>query len=127
MNRILYLIATLLILTGLFFVLNPKSSRNINLSPAPIVPVVKTFDLVVKNNKLAKGSDNLKVNQGENVVIRITADVDGELHLHGYDKSVNFKKDKQAQLSFTAKLSGRFPYELENTKTEIGALEVQPK
>ncbi len=127
MNRIWYLIAALLILGGLFFALTPKKSRNINPPPTPIVSLVKTFDLVVKNNKLVKGSDTLKVNQGDNVVIRIAADVDGELHLHGYDKSVNFKKDKQAQLSFTANLSGRFPYELEDTKTEIGALEVQPK
>lgn len=88
---------------------------------------VQSFNLVVKDNKLVSGPSVLKANQGDIVEITITADVDGELHLHGYDKHVDFKKDKPAVLGLTANISGRFPYELEDTKTEIGALEVQPK
>jgi hypothetical protein len=87
----------------------------------------KVFELVVKDNKLVSGSETLTVNQGDNVTIKITSDTDGELHLHGYDKSVEFKKGAMSELSFVAALTGHFPFELEDTKTEIGALEVLPK
>ncbi len=96
-------------------------------TPTPKVVIVRTFDLVVKNNKLVSGPTTLSVNQGDHFQITITADVDGELHLHGYNIPVEFKKNKPATLSAAANISGRFPYELEDTKTEIGALEVQPK
>lgn len=121
----LLLIAAFLLL-ALFL---PKKT----IAPTKIAPTeaikqqVRKFELTVKNNKLISGLDVLKVNQGDIVEIFITADADGELHLHGYDKSVEYKKDKQAILGFTADKSGRFPYELENTKTEIGALEVLPR
>jgi plastocyanin len=96
-------------------------------TPTPKIVVIHTFNLVVKDNKLAAGPTTLSVTQGDTVKITITADADGELHLHGYDKHVDFKKNQSATISAVANISGRFTYELENTKTEIGALEVQPK
>lgn len=86
-----------------------------------------TFELVIKGKKLVSGPDPIKVNQGDEVTIRITSDEAEEFHVHAYDNSVELEPGKQATLAFTAKLSGRFPFELENSKTEIGALEVQPK
>ncbi len=87
----------------------------------------KNFELVVKSRKLVSGSETISVTQGDDVVIKITSDEDEELHLHGYDKSVDLQKDTPTELKFNANLTGRFPYELEKSKTEIGALEVLPK
>jgi hypothetical protein len=87
----------------------------------------KTFELVVQNKKVISGGDTIKVMQGENVSIKITVDEDEELHLHGYNKMVNIEKGKPAMLEFVADKSGRFPYELEKSGTELGNLEVQPK
>ena len=88
---------------------------------------VKSFDLVIKNKKLVSGSDTLKVIEGNQVTINITSDGDEELHLHGYDKSIDLEANKPAKLEFNANLTGRFPFELEKSKIELGALEVQPK
>ena len=123
-NNLLYLVVGILVLLGLFFVLKPKSTTP---QPITITKSTKNFDLVVKNKKLASGSANLKVTEGDQVTINITNDEDEELHLHGYDKSVDLETSKSAQLTFTANLTGRFPFELEHSKTELGALEVQPK
>ncbi len=135
-NNLLYLIVGLVVLVGLFYLLKPKSNSTPITTPNPSSEStssaqtnsqVKTFDLVVKNKKLVSGPDTLKVTQGDQVSINITSDEPEELHLHGYDKSVPLEASKAAQLTFTANLTGRFPYELEHSKTEIGALEVQPK
>lgn len=87
----------------------------------------KTFNIVVKNKQLVSGGGTLTVTQGDEVTIRVTSDTPDSLHLHGYDKSVQVEKDTPAVLTFTANLSGRFEYELEESQLSFGALEVQPK
>lgn len=86
-----------------------------------------SFKLVIKDKKIVSGPTIIKVNQGTEVTIKITSDVAEEFHVHAYDNSVELEPNKQATLTFTANLTGRFPFELENSQTEIGALEVQPK
>ena len=141
MKRNVLLLLCLVVVLALFFYFTKSSSKQAlpsYSSPTPVSSAEsspsastqtnsKVFELVVKNNKLVSGPDTLSVTEGDQVTIKITADVDGELHLHGYDKHVDFKKDTPAELQFSANTTGRFPYELEDTKTEIGALEVQPK
>ncbi len=134
----IYLIVVILLLGGLFLVLRSKNKEgyknNTNTSQSnPSSPQVsplsnnKNFELVIKNKKLTSGLEILKVTEGENVVIKITCDEDEEFHLHGYDKSVELVKDKTVELSFNANLTGRFVYELEHSKTDIGVLEVSPR
>ncbi len=120
----LYFIVGFIVLLGLFYALKPKPT-----GPTSVVPAqtAKTFTLIVQNKKLVSGPDTLKVTEGDKVTINITNDAPEELHLHGYDKHIDLEASKSGQLTFTANLTGRFPYELENSKTEIGALEVQPK
>jgi len=65
--------------------------------------------------------------QGDNVTINITVDEDEELHLHGYDVHTDLQKGIPGSLSLVASSSGRFPFELEHSSTELGALEVQPQ
>jgi hypothetical protein len=86
----------------------------------------KVFNLVVQNRKLVAGSSTLSVTQGDHVTINITIDEAEELHLHGYDLHVDLQKNQPGSLSFIANASGRFPFELEHSSTELGALEVQP-
>ena len=76
---------------------------------------VKTFEIVIKGKKLVSGPETIKVTENDNVVIKITSDENEELHLHGYDKSVDLQKDVAAELSFGANLAGRFVYELEKS------------
>ena len=126
-NTVIYLLLVVVVLGGVFFVTRPQSTSPKSSSHQVVKTAPKTFTLVVKNRNLVSGPDTLKVTQGDSVVIKITVDEDEELHFHGYDKNIDLEKDKQGELSFTADAAGRFPYELEHSKTEIGALEVQPK
>ncbi len=133
-NNLIYLIIGVLVLLGLFYILKPKSTTpSVTISPSTEsstsaqLSSPKTFDLVVKGKKLASGSADLKVTEGDIVTINITNDESEELHLHGYDKSVTLEANKPASLTFSANLTGRFPFELEHSKVELGALEVQPK
>ncbi len=100
----------------------PKPSATTVSTPQPA-----SYTIVIKNKKLVEGPEIITVKEGEDVILKVTSDVADELHLHGYDKSIDLEKDKKGVLSFTANLTGRFVYELENSKVDIGAIEVQPK
>lgn len=127
---ILFLGLNLLWITGC-------TQNNVDVPPVVVNPptinpqnnqtATKKFSLILKNKKIASESSILQVNQGDQVVMEITSDEDEELHLHGYDLSINLEKYKPAQLTFKANISGRFPYELEKSSTELGTLEVLPQ
>lgn len=130
MKNMALIVLTLGILVVLFVALKPKAevpSSTQRTDITSLSPTMQTFTLVVKNKKLVSGPAVIQVKEGDTVIIKITADVDEELHLHGYDKSVDLEANKEGELSFTADLTGRFEYELEQSKTAIGVLEVQPR
>jgi hypothetical protein len=124
MNKISLGVIAVVAILGLFVAFKYTSPAQ---ESTNAMPQTKTFDLVVQNRKLVSGPSTLSVNQDDNVTINITVDEDEELHLHGYNLHVDLEKGKPGSLSFVASTSGRFPYELEHSSTEIGALEVQPK
>lgn len=86
-----------------------------------------TFDIVVKGGRRISEPAILKVQKGDEITLRITADVADEFHLHGYNLHMQVTPDKTATLQFTAKLTGRFPFELHKSGLELGALEVFPQ
>ena len=114
-----------LVLAGLFFLVKPKTPPSNSASQNTSQD--KIFNLVIQNKKIVSGDETLQVKEGDQITINVLSDEADELHVHGYDKSVDLEASKSAQLMFSANLTGRFPYELEKSKTEIGALEVQPK
>ena len=129
-KSIVYVLVGLALIAGLFVLLRPKqqSEQTNNTAPPPALePAVQTFNLVIKGKKLISGPQTITLKEGDEVKITITADEDEEWHLHGYDKSAQLEKDKPVEIAFTANISGRFIYELELSKTDIGVIEVQPK
>ncbi|HUS24903.1 MAG TPA: hypothetical protein VM369_08135 [Candidatus Binatia bacterium] len=95
--------------------------------PVQAAPAPKIFELVVKDGHLESGPSTLSVTQGDEVLLRVTADRADQLHLHGYDLHVALVPGTPAELRFTADRSGRFDFELHHANVELGALEVQPK
>ncbi|MDO8594442.1 MAG: hypothetical protein Q7R93_02925 [bacterium] len=87
---------------------------------------VQTVTLRVAQGKLVAGPTVFPVAKGETVMIKITSDEAEEFHLHGYDKSIDLEPNTEAMLTFVADTVGRFPAELEGSKTEIFTLEVTP-
>ncbi len=120
-----FIILIVVALVVLFYIFKP--GQNSDNSTITTQTTEKVINLTVKDKKIIFGSENLQVTEGDNVVIKITADVSDEFHLHGYDRSVDLIPNQEVQLLFNANLTGRFPFELEQSKTELGALEVQPK
>ena len=90
----------------------------------------KTHEVMlhIENEKLVSGPALLQVKKGDAVEITVMDMTDSteEFHLHGYDKSINLKKGKEATLTLVVDTAGRFEAELENAGTEIFTLEVTP-
>lgn len=129
-NQLIIIIAGILLLVGLFVISKPKQQNITPQEPqaSVVLPQPKVFELSLKNkNFIIEGADTISVTEGEKVVLKIVSDIPDEFHLHGYDISVDLEKDTPAELSFTASISGRFVYELEKSKIDLGAVEVQPK
>lgn len=87
----------------------------------------KSFDLVVKGGAIVSGNGDIQVAQGDTVKLTVTNDADNELHLHGYNIMTDLSAGKPATITFVASASGRFPFELEKTKQELGAISVMPR
>jgi FtsP/CotA-like multicopper oxidase with cupredoxin domain len=125
------LAALVLLLAGVFFLRTPATlapGTHLVRSPtvaAPGLPIV--FDIVVNQGRRAQGPAVISVREGDDVTIRVVADGTDELHLHGYDRKVTLAAGVRADLSFRADRSGRFPYELEHAKKQIGVVEVHPR
>lgn len=139
MNKkfVIYVLSAAVLLVALYIFTKPKSQvtnnstnqENTQTESQPVVtePKPKTFEIVIKANKLSSGPETIQVTEGDDVQIIVTSDVVDELHLHGYDKTLNLLKNQPVTLSFKATLTGRYVYELHDTETAIGALEVLPK
>lgn len=134
MNRLALLIGLgLLLLAGLFLWLKPgaepaaKPAAETFTGPAaPIAPAAITFELTLHHGQLTSGPDTLRVTQGQTVTLQVLADQADELHLHGYDLSVQVQPGVPAELHFVAEHSGRFAIESHHAHHELAALEVLP-
>jgi hypothetical protein len=71
-----------------------------------------------------EGDDRVEVGVDDVVMIMITADVDEEAHLHGYDISASVTPGESSMILFTADTPGRFEIEFENSGVFIAELEV---
>lgn len=132
-NSYLYIFAGVVLLGVLFLIFRsnqPPTQKNNNetaQNASSTQTSAKIFELVIKEKKIVTGPETIQLIQDDNLLLKITCDEDEELHVHGYDKSVDLEKDKPVELSFKADVSGRFVFELEKSKTDIGVIEVQPK
>jgi hypothetical protein len=71
--------------------------------------------------------DQISVNEGDHVNLRITSGEPLEFHLHGYDLAKEVEAGEPAELPFDATITGRFEMENEQTQEKLGELLVQPR
>ena len=72
----------------------------------------------------------VKVSQGDQVTLKITADMDAMLHIHGYELAAMIAPGQTAELSFTANATGKFDIYLHESGQDaiaLGSLEVYPR
>jgi hypothetical protein len=93
---------------------------------APPKPQVEIVRIVVRGGKVVGGLQRPTIDQGKKVAIVVGSDVADEVHLHGYDKSVDVTPGKAARLVFVASIPGRFEIELEDRGLQIADITVRP-
>ncbi len=75
-------------------------------------PAINELTITVRGTQVS-GGGRKTVAKGATVRLRVIADVPDEVHLHGYDLSVNVAPGKPGTLTFTADVPGIFDVELE--------------
>jgi hypothetical protein len=80
------------------------------------------------DGKPVGGEQKLKVTSGDQVRFRVTSDIAGRVHVHGYDYLKPIKPGGSVSFDFPAKLQGVFELELHHGGGEdsIGTLSVEP-
>jgi hypothetical protein len=68
------------------------------------------------------GVQDYDVDEGKEVILIVTADVEDEVHLHGYDLAADVAPGNPARITFTADDVGEFEIELEERVVPIGNL-----
>jgi plastocyanin len=130
-KKIIAVLLAVIVLGALFFVLKPQPKTTQNSEPTQTEtgsePEIKAFALELRDGELVSGEATLKVNQGDQVRITLTASEHDEVHLHGYDKEMELSAGQPSELNFTADLTGRFEAELHHAEKPAFVLEVQPK
>ena len=71
-------------------------------------PAARIIAVAIAGGKV-KGTDTLKVQQGERIELRLSSDKPMVLHLHGYELEANVDPQKPGLLAFKAAIAGRFP------------------
>ena len=89
----------------------------------PGEPEGVVVDLVIVDGKLDGGARRESVGVGDTVTIRVSGDSDDEVHVHGYDLSVDLVGGA-GELTFEASIPGVFEIELERSHTLVVRLEV---
>jgi hypothetical protein len=102
----------------------PASPSPLASPSAPAVPQ-PTFSILYEAGKVSGDTGRLRVKVGQKVTIRVTSDVADEVHLHGYDVSVDVAAGGSAVVAFTAKIPGVFALELEKLGKELAKVQVQ--
>lgn len=76
----------------------------------------------------ASNPRTVKADKGEMVTIRARSDQSAELHIHGYDKTLELKPGKTGRVRFKATIDGEFSIELHfaGSEAEVGTLRVSP-
>ena len=110
-------LVVVLVLGGLFFLLRPDTPEG--------RPQDRNFDVSIKDGEMSP--EEISVNQGDMVTLRVSADEPTELHVHGYDVEQEVKPGGEAEIDFEADLTGRLEIEDHETEKELGVLQVRPR
>jgi hypothetical protein len=68
----------------------------------------------------------INVDQGDTVHVRAKSTTADELHIHGYDYSVDLPAGKTVSYKFKADIGGSFEMEFESKGLQVAALKVNP-
>jgi hypothetical protein len=82
--------------------------------------------VTVKDARPVGGVQRLAFKQGGTIHFTVRSDTADEIHFHGYDVHQDVKAGGQVTFDVPARIDGRFVVELEDHKTQIAEVEVDP-
>jgi hypothetical protein len=89
-------------------------------APAAAHAAEVTFDLRIERGQVPQNMRRIRVTQGDAVRLRWRADRATIVHLHGYDIETNVAPGAVAEMSFTARATGKFPVSVHKPKAGGG-------
>jgi len=75
------------------------------------------FALQIQRGKVPANMRVIRVKQGDNVTLRWSTDRAIVVHLHGYDIEKKLEPGTTADMTFSARATGRFPVEIHTSNT----------
>jgi hypothetical protein len=118
--RIGIVAAAVVVLVVAFIIINGSGGDD-NTSPSSSSDVVTVVDA-----KPQGGIQKLKFTKGDTIKFTVKSDTTDEIHFHGYDVHQDVTKGGQVTFSVPATIEGKFIVELEDHKTQIAEVEVDP-
>jgi plastocyanin len=83
---------------------------------AQTAPQPEAHRIEIRGGELVGGPQDIKVKNGDTVLIVVSADASDDIHLHGYDIEKKVEPGQPARFKFKANLEGQF--EMESHKAE---------
>jgi heme/copper-type cytochrome/quinol oxidase subunit 2 len=128
-NRTVLVIALVILGLGvLFLALRPDSTFSKDDDPTETSadePQERIYDVAIEGG--AMDPDEISVEEGDFVTLRLTSESPVEVHMHGYDVEGDVLPGEETELSFEADATGRFEIEDHETEAQLGTLLVQPR
>ena len=90
----------------------------------------RVIELAIRDGRLPEDRRVVRVQQGDEVMLRWTTDRPVTLHLHGYDIEEKLAPGTPVSMRFAARATGRFPIEIHGAgggERIVGYLEVHPR
>ena len=82
-------------------------------------------ELTYEGGEVSGDTGRVEVPIGSTVVLRVTSDVQEEIHVHGVDEYVDLPAGKTTEASFVADVPGVFELELHGAGTLLTRMQVQ--
>jgi hypothetical protein len=80
-----------------------------------------TVDLKIERGQVPQNMRVIRVSQGDVVKLRWSTDQPLTLHLHGYDIEQTLERGAVAEMTFTARATGRFPVHVHDGTARAGS------
>lgn len=87
-------------------------------------PTATVIEATYAGGEVTTAQPRVELSLGEEVVLRVTSDVDEEIHVHGYDLYEDIPAGGTGEVSFTADLPGAYEVELQQAGRPLVQLRV---
>jgi heme/copper-type cytochrome/quinol oxidase subunit 2 len=84
----------------------------------------EVIEVIVDGSGIVTGGGRVSVELGDEITLSVTSEVADEVHVHGFDLSLDLEPGITGELTFVADVPGVFEIELERSRVVLVDLEV---